>query len=228
MALKIWIKCLKRLILEEFLPPSEIEMKDYFFFDLEKAITASAYLCKKAGGKLDILKLIKMLYWADRLALQRWMRSITGDAMVSMTNGPVLSRIYNLADGKTTTKLGHSLHNEKDLETWRAVFRPRNHTSGTEQHSIQLLKEVENEVLSEAEIEALDQAFATISKVRGKLSDWMHKNCPEWEDPSGSQKSINPKKIFIAGGASEKDAEAALDNIRYASSAKAKLRKMAA
>ncbi|MCX6915882.1 MAG: Panacea domain-containing protein, partial [Verrucomicrobia bacterium] len=43
------------------------------------------------------MKLIKLLYLADRTALLRWGRPITTDTYVSMDRGPVLSRVLDLA-----------------------------------------------------------------------------------------------------------------------------------
>jgi len=45
---------------------------------------------------MSYLKLIKMLYFLDREALLRWGRPVTTDRYVSMANGPVVSRIYDL------------------------------------------------------------------------------------------------------------------------------------
>ena len=45
---------------------------------------------------MSYLKLIKMLYFLDREALLRWGRPVTTDRYVSMDNGPVVSRIYDL------------------------------------------------------------------------------------------------------------------------------------
>jgi uncharacterized phage-associated protein len=42
------------------------------------------------------IKLIKLLYLADREALLRWGRPITTDRHVSMPKGPVVSQIYDL------------------------------------------------------------------------------------------------------------------------------------
>jgi len=42
------------------------------------------------------IKLIKLLYLADREALLRWGRPITTDCHVSMPKGPVVSQIYHL------------------------------------------------------------------------------------------------------------------------------------
>jgi uncharacterized phage-associated protein len=65
-------------------------------FNEAKATQAAARLLKLRGGSMSYIKLMKLLYLADREALIRWGRPITTDRYVSMDNGPVLSRIYNL------------------------------------------------------------------------------------------------------------------------------------
>src|ERR1700723_1042474 len=65
-------------------------------FDETKATQAAAFLLKMRGGRMHYLKLIKLLYLADRTALLRWGVPISTDHYVSMDHGPVLSNIFNL------------------------------------------------------------------------------------------------------------------------------------
>ena len=74
----------------------------YFPFRLKKAIQASAYLieCENHQRMMTRLRLLKLLYIADRESLKETGYPITGDAVAAMDHGPVLSRIYNLIKGK--------------------------------------------------------------------------------------------------------------------------------
>src|SRR5947209_20462172 len=65
-------------------------------FDERRATEAAARFLKLRGGRMSYLKLIKLLYLLDREALLRWGRPVTTDRYVSMDNGPVVSRIYDL------------------------------------------------------------------------------------------------------------------------------------
>ena len=67
-------------------------------FNEVKATQAAARLLRNRGGRMKYLKLIKLLYLADREALSRWGRPITTDNYVSMDNGPVLSQILKRID----------------------------------------------------------------------------------------------------------------------------------
>src|SRR5687768_11865188 len=61
----------------------------------DKTTQAAARLLRHGGGKLNHMKLIKLLYLADRKALVQWGRPITFDWYVSMPHGPVLSFTLN-------------------------------------------------------------------------------------------------------------------------------------
>lgn len=61
-------------------------------FDERKTTEAATHLlCKRPKQKMYLIHLLKLLYIADRRALQRWGRAITWDRYVSMDNGPVLA-----------------------------------------------------------------------------------------------------------------------------------------
>ena len=57
-------------------------MSDYSLFDERKTAQAAALLLFKAGGRLPLLKLMKLIYLSERLPLQRYGDSITGDQFV--------------------------------------------------------------------------------------------------------------------------------------------------
>lgn len=58
------------------------------------------YLLKLNNGRLNLLKLIKELYLADRLSIKEREWSISGDTYFSMKNGPILSDTLNLLNDK--------------------------------------------------------------------------------------------------------------------------------
>src|SRR3954470_18953244 len=71
-----------------------------FKFNPKKTSQAAALLVAEAGGRMSKLKLIKLLYIADREALKNWERPITGDDPFSLDYGPVLSTTLNYANSK--------------------------------------------------------------------------------------------------------------------------------
>jgi len=182
-------------------------------FDIHKSIAAAAYLSRKSEETLTVLFLIKMLYAADREALLKWHRTITGDAPVSMDNGPVLSRIYNLVNG---TAKG------ADMQAWNQVFKVR------EANAIKVRPDANVEILldylSDREIEALDHAFQKVKKVKGKIADWAHKEFPEWEDPNSSSKPIDFSTVLLKEGLSATQVTAIVTEIESVQSAKRALK----
>lgn len=67
-----------------------------FEFDFDKALAALAYLASRDVPALDVYKLHKLLFLADKYHLVRYGRPITGDQYVAMEYGPVPSRTYDL------------------------------------------------------------------------------------------------------------------------------------
>ena len=66
-----------------------------FVFDELKAAQAAGYLLAKHSSSMPYIKLIKLLYLADRQSLIETGYPITGASMVSMPYGPVLSKVYD-------------------------------------------------------------------------------------------------------------------------------------
>jgi uncharacterized phage-associated protein len=67
-----------------------------FKFDERKAADAAAFLLQLHGGTMNHMRLIKLLYAAERESLKRFNRPIVGDRYVSMDHGPVVSGVYDL------------------------------------------------------------------------------------------------------------------------------------
>src|SRR5437868_4823341 len=121
-----------------------------FPFDIDKAAAAAGYVTKRAGGKISGFLLLKVMNGAERSALAKWQRPITGDSFVSMKKGPVLSRTYDLIKGSV-------LNTNSDMQKWSKHFSPR---IG---HNIELLEPPSVECLSPREIEVLEKSVKEIS-----------------------------------------------------------------
>lgn len=157
-------------------------------FNERKATQAAARLLRLRGGRMSCMKLVKLLYLADREALLGWGRPITTDRYVSMDHGPVLSRVLNLAtDG-----------DEPDLPSlWSlSITAPGN-------YEVELKAEAGDNELSKAETGLLDKVFAE----HGRKSRWdlvkLTHTLPEWIDPHGSAIAITYRDILKAGGKSD-------------------------
>ncbi|MGO9338578.1 MAG: Panacea domain-containing protein [Terracidiphilus sp.] len=160
-----------------------------FSFDINKTVAALAFLARRPGAKLDMFLSIKRLYSADRQALASWGKTITGDRMVSMDKGPVLSTVYNLFKG-----IGTADH----LRQWKLYFGETVH------NTIQLQRPADIDLLSEEEIDALEAAQDEIGSVAPwDVADFLHNLYPEWEDPHGGMRNIDPATILRNEGRTE-------------------------
>ncbi len=72
-----------------------------FTFRLEKAIQATGVLFRQEHVKrMAYLRLLKLLYIAERESLKETGRPIIGDHVVAMDHGPVFTRVYSLVKGE--------------------------------------------------------------------------------------------------------------------------------
>lgn len=69
----------------------------WFFFNAKKGMQAAAALLRSEETRqTSYLRLLKLLYIADRESVRDTGRPITGDAVVAMDHGPVLTGMYDL------------------------------------------------------------------------------------------------------------------------------------
>ena len=145
---------------------------------------------------MPYLKLIKLLYLADRQALLELGRPISCDLFVSMPHGPVLSRTYDLILGEP-----------EQGSYWRRFISP------PENYAVHLISDAPNDQLSPAQESILDSVFQRFGGMsKWALRDYTH-TLPEYHDPDGSSVPIDLKEILLAQGVSEDDARAILDEI---------------
>lgn len=168
-------------------------MQNFSLFDERKAAQAAACLLHKAGGKLPLLKLMKLMYLAERLSLQRYGDTITGDAFVSMPHGPVLSMTYDHMNGALLSKEG-------GWETW--VSDRADNSVALRDESMIRSPEEDLMALSDTDLECLSSVWAEFGHWdKYKLRDYTHSAaCPEWEDPKGSSRPIPPARLLKAVG----------------------------
>jgi len=165
----------------------------------DKATQAAARLLRLAGGKLNHMKLMKLLYLADRRALIQWGRPITFDWYVSMPHGPVLS--FTLDRINDTAPPDGSSY-------WHR------HISERRDHEVALLGDAPRDQLSPAEEQLLDAVRREFGAMnQWDLRDYSH-TLPEWRDPKGSSLPIEIRDILLAEGFSESEAREVLDSLQ--------------
>jgi uncharacterized phage-associated protein len=85
-----------------------------FRFHFDKALQAASVLLELDGDRMGRIRLLKLLYIADRELLAETGRSLTGDRAMAMKHGPVLSHVYDLIKGEAARagEWGRYLHSE--------------------------------------------------------------------------------------------------------------------
>jgi uncharacterized phage-associated protein len=138
-------------------------------FNIYKTTEAVAYLLQLYGGDKPIkfMRILKLLYLADREALDEWERPITYDRYFSMDRGQILSGTYNL------------MKDEFHSEIWDQYIK------NLKYYYICLKKTVLLKKLSPAEVELLNQIYADYGKYTEFELGRITKG-PEYVDPHGS------------------------------------------
>jgi uncharacterized phage-associated protein len=148
----------------------------------QKTTEAAALLLKLCGGRVKYIKLLKLLYYADREAFALWERPITYDTYAALDNGPIVSSTYDLIKG-----------NYPQSKFW-------NNFIVTDGYYVRLkgnLPEIKK--LSPAEIDLIEAIFAKYGSLEPfELSKRSHR-LPEYrEPPEGSSSPIPLAELLIA------------------------------
>lgn len=165
-----------------------------FRFNERKAAQAAAYLLQRKGGTLDKLVLLKTLYMADRRTLLEEGKPITGDRMVAMDHGPVLSVVLNLMNrtpgpGSMWAKLIEPPDADDDVRLKRGA-KP------------------DTDELSRYELRVLDDVLDKYSDMEPfDLVKLLHEICPEWRLPNGAVQDIDYVDLLRRNGKSESEIE---------------------
>jgi uncharacterized phage-associated protein len=169
-------------------------------YNPRKAAQAIALLALRAGGRLEVLKAIKLIYLADRESMARHGFPILDEQHVSMKHGPVNSTTLDFINGETRT----------EYSGWNDFLQAR------ENHMVSVtdgLTDDDLDELSDADIACLGEVWRRFgSMAKWDLVEWTHdpKNVPEWEDPSGSSRSIPLERTLRHLGVPEPDAQASV------------------
>jgi uncharacterized phage-associated protein len=164
-----------------------------FAFNERKTAEAAAHLLQLAGGSMDLLVLMKLLYLSDRKTLIERGMPITGDRMVSMKNGPVLVRVYDATKGKYVA-----------MPSWEEFVS--NPSSDDRNKRVALRREPPAEGrLSDYEISVLRDVHSEHGHTdKWDLSELTHE-LPEYRDPGDSRLPIDPRTILESAGKTKEE-----------------------
>lgn len=169
----------------------------------EKAAQVSANFLRLAAGRMDKLKLIKLLYLFERESAARRGRLALFDEYYSLKHGPVCSSSLNALNGNLDEAIWSkyiSRHGKKDVYLNKNVSRDHfDQISRSDQHLIEGIWE--------------RFSWMTASQIR----NWTHENCPEYTEVEEGRIPIKVEMIAEAVGVDPNDFEASVDEYRSAS-----------
>lgn len=136
-------------------------------FAHRKATQALNFFARSASGRMNKLKALKLVFFADRYHLRLYGRPITNDRYLAMKYGPVASSCKDLAE--MSEFLG-----EDERSYAERFLSPAGHDYVS-------LEDVDRSEFSETDLEALEFAWREYGREDGfKLADATHM-FPEWK-----------------------------------------------
>ena len=139
-----------------------------FSFSHRKATQALNFFARKAGGRINKMKALKLVYFADRFHLRKYGRPVVGDEYLAMNYGPVASGTKDLAE------MSDFLGEEEERYAKRFIRPAESAITYSSIHN------VDEKVLSESDREALEFAWGrfgrtaefALSKLTHRYPDW--------------------------------------------------------
>lgn len=166
-----------------------------FRFNTHKATEAALQFIARSGGRINVMKLVKLIYLLDRLSIQRRGVPVVGGVYFSMRNGPVTSELLDLVNagelaGESGSRWDELISDRKDHEI---AMRP----------SVQ----PERENLSDSEIALIDEINAEHGgKDQWQLRDWCHERCGEWTPLQNGRERISIREMAVNVGRNPEEA----------------------
>lgn len=165
-----------------------------FRFNISKATEAACIFLERGGGRMNIRKLVKLMYLLDRLSLDRRGIPVTGGDYLSMRNGPVTSEVLDLINSG-------QLEGESDRRWEQSI-------SDRVNHEVQLDQMPKRGHLADSEVELLDQVWMEHrERDQYQLRDWCHAHCGEWTPITMGCAPIAVERIGMALGKSPQQIE---------------------
>jgi len=175
-------------------------------FNEKKAAQAAAYFLFRAGGPLSVLKLMKLLYLAERRSFEKFGEPMIGDRLVSMPHGPVLSCTYNHMNGELPSVEGGWDFWIADRAEHDLALRDPDSLRSPEQDLLEL---------SDADVGILSDIWDQFGGMdQWELREYTHDHCPEWKDPEGSMIPMQPEDFFEALKFTPEQRKAAMAKLR--------------
>jgi uncharacterized phage-associated protein len=172
-----------------------------FRFNSRKATEVASLLIQLEGGRLNVMKLVKLVYLVDRLSIARRGIPVVGGVYYSMRNGPVTSELLDLINAGR-------LADESDC-SWQEFIQNR---EGVTVSSLPG-SEIACTCTSEAEKRLIQEIYSEHgAKDQWALRDWCHQNCAEWTPLQNGREQIEIEQIAASVGKSPSEVKHISEN----------------
>jgi uncharacterized phage-associated protein len=150
-------------------------------FCSEAAAQASAFFARKNGGEVEKLKLVKLMYLAERESVRLRGRLMFYDEHYSLKHGPICSGVLNGING------------DADRPLWdKYISRNRHRVSPRDENMDQL---------SRSDMKILEQVWTTHGwRSTSQIRNWTHENCPEYTEVNSGSIRISITEMAKAVG----------------------------
>jgi uncharacterized phage-associated protein len=151
--------------------------------NIEKITQVAAFILRLSGHELTRLKLIKLMYIAERESLRRTGMPMTWDAAYSLPHGPILSTSLNLMRGDVVHPYWSAhVRSQEDSNLVELIDDP-----GSSK-----LAPVEEQILGEVATQYREYSASELRNLSHKFEEWV--------DPKGGRRSIARERILRTRG----------------------------
>lgn len=165
----------------------------------EKAIETIVWLANKRPG-IDIYHIAKVLYYADKLHVNRYARPVLGDTYTCMQFGPVPSGVRDLITSNSWLNPEHLASVEESFTVGQDRFSSINAKRKPE---MKYFSKTDQECLQEAFDNCIDKSFEELVEITHNEKCWIETDTNQPIDYSLLIDDDNPHKDEILKEMSE-------------------------
>jgi uncharacterized phage-associated protein len=173
-------------------------------YDERKAADAAMYLLVRARAPMNVTKLNRLLYLAERESFAKHAEPLTGDHLQVFEKAPVLFSTHQRLAGEVAgweDRIANLANHEVEVRRPILSESPETYFERSTR-------------LSDADISVLDAVWDQFgSKDRYALDDYIHSNCREWTDKNHNPSEVSHESLFVALGYSDDAVAELLDRL---------------
>jgi uncharacterized phage-associated protein len=151
-------------------------------FDFDRSLQAAAYLLHLEEGRMPYIRLLRLLYVAERELLAEAAMPLTGDLYKAMPQGPILGHVHDLIRG----------NGARSIEWERCIRRAG--------YSVKLVEDPGRGKLPGVVLDKLGEVSARYSETGQWEASDLARDFPEWARNRPGEGLITVEEILEAQG----------------------------